>query len=163
MAFFIPLDSDSLVMHQYSDATGNIEQTWDARCPSGYFCNTYTMFSDTLFDVSSIYDVFEANIPLNFSGSDVTISNYSRAHTDYAGTTYYKMSSDSTYFSLNDLGPNNVCFLYHMRDGINHVNVESKINIVNMRKQNIAVPEPPTFAILALGIMGLASRFKNKS
>jgi hypothetical protein len=163
VAFFIPLDSDSLVMHQYSDATGNTEQTWDARCPSGYFCNTYTMFSDTLFDVSSIYDVFEANIPLNFSGSDVTISNYSRAHTDYAGTTYYKMSSDSTYFSLNDLGPNNVCFLYHMRDGINHVNVESKINIVNMRKQNIAVPEPPTFAILALGIMGLASRFKNKS
>jgi hypothetical protein len=144
-------------MHQYSDATGNIERTWDARCPSGGFCNTYTMFSDALFDVSSIYDVFAAHIPLNFSESDVTISNYSRAYTNKAGNTFYDMSAGNTYIFLNGR------FVYHMRDGINHVNVESKINIVNMRKQNIAVPEPSTFAILALGIMGLASRFKSKS
>jgi hypothetical protein len=151
-------------MHQYSDATGNIERTWDARCPSGGFCNTYTMFSDALFDVSSIYDVFAAHIPLNFSESDVTISNYSRAYTNKAGNTFYDMSAGNTYIFLNDSGSNNGRFVYHMRDGINHVNVESKINIVNMRKQNIAVPEPSTFAILALGIMGLASRrFKNKS
>jgi len=162
VSWSVVYDSDSLVMHEYSDATGNIERTWDARCPSGHFCNTYTMFSDALFDVSSIYDVFAAHIPLNFSDSDVTISNYSRAYTDNAGTTYYDMRAGNTYFYLQDVGSNNGSFIYHMRDGINHVNVQSQFNITNMRQGSISVPEPSTLVIFALGIISLASRRFNK-
>jgi len=148
-------DNSSLVMHRFDDATGAVEYTWDASCP-GTWCVDYSMFADAIFETSDIYNAFAANIPVNFSGSDQNITNYSRTYKQTNGANYYDYIKDDFHFYVSTYG-NGGYFEMFMRDGDNNVDTSRQIDVVNMKLAE-PVPEPSTLAIFALGMMGLASR-----
>ena len=173
----VTYDDSDLIMHTYSDGLDGIAQTsddtvdetLDASCPSGSFCNFFTVAADAHVNLNDILVIMYDYV--NYMNIDLLdIQNYNDAQRyqtgDYEGRAYVRHYMDSVQLNANfDLQRGDLGFggLYvYTTNGVLGVNMDN-IRILPPIDM-IPVPEPSTLAIFALGMIGLASRrFKKQS
>ena len=177
VSWTITYDDESKIAHESNDGPDGIsgtdddyiEQTFDATCPGGNSCTTYSTIADATFELDEILARIYGEIgDLGLSLRDITGSKSSSlAFTLLDETTYNLLFRDDLQFGVI-LGPSNPWDNY---EGFASVAVEGgfyQVLITDVSKKTKGVvsyvAEPSTLVMFALGLIGLASRrFKKQS
>jgi hypothetical protein len=174
MSWTVTYDESSMMAGGYLDGpdgtAGTIDDVvdweYDLSCPTGDGCGQGLGFANAIFDFGEIFGALSSQVPVGYSWSDAE-ENYNEATvwTNNDGTKYYFYRRENFRYESNDFQGNAKAEFHSyqqvgqgLRANVSYLRF-SPPTLLSVKNTIIKeVPEPTTLAILALGLMGLASR-----
>jgi len=166
LSWTVTYDNTSLIMNDWNDGPDGVANTdddyidWvgDATCPSGWYCKGVTLFANAKMDLSNITDRMHTYISQQDGWLiDIYDRNYTQRYTYFGRYPIAKTLHDSLYFkSQSGYGAADGASL-QLFTNLGSLQV-SMGELKLVASDGIAVSEPTTLTIFALGMMGLVSR-----